>query len=274
MQSELSRPIVGIENRTAQEVFDIMCDRFRAELGNEEAPRYTTRRLHEEIRKAEERGRQHEREAALSAAEPRGYLVHDKDNPNGRYFKQKPSISDDDMSEYEIWIEPLYAAPPAPSLDVKAIELDGVPDALAYGKGIWRTCTGCHESNEGYPTGPFSDTLKCHLGGGCFECGGIGAVWDTTDYEDMGNFIALSAQVQDVAGWRPIETAPKDESIIMLFRADEKHWASISTGYFKNDRFARNPKPYWGGPHERSLGIRWYRENPPTHWMPLPEAPK
>ena len=25
----LTRPIVGIENRTAQEVFDIMCDRFR-----------------------------------------------------------------------------------------------------------------------------------------------------------------------------------------------------------------------------------------------------
>ena len=28
--TELLRPIIGIENRTAQEVFDIMCDRFRA----------------------------------------------------------------------------------------------------------------------------------------------------------------------------------------------------------------------------------------------------
>ena len=27
---DLTRPIIGIENRTAQEVFDIMCDRFRA----------------------------------------------------------------------------------------------------------------------------------------------------------------------------------------------------------------------------------------------------
>lgn len=26
---EMTRPIIGIENRTAQEVFDIMCDRFR-----------------------------------------------------------------------------------------------------------------------------------------------------------------------------------------------------------------------------------------------------
>lgn len=29
VSNELTRPIVGIENRTAQEVFDIMCDRFR-----------------------------------------------------------------------------------------------------------------------------------------------------------------------------------------------------------------------------------------------------
>lgn len=27
--TDLLRPIAGIENRTAQEVFDIMCDRFR-----------------------------------------------------------------------------------------------------------------------------------------------------------------------------------------------------------------------------------------------------
>lgn len=30
MNTNLTRPIVGIENRTAQEVFDIMCDRVRA----------------------------------------------------------------------------------------------------------------------------------------------------------------------------------------------------------------------------------------------------
>lgn len=29
---ELTRPIIGIENRTAKEVFDIMCDRFTAAL--------------------------------------------------------------------------------------------------------------------------------------------------------------------------------------------------------------------------------------------------
>lgn len=35
--SDLFRPIIGIENRTAQEVFDIMCDRFRPALTAYEA---------------------------------------------------------------------------------------------------------------------------------------------------------------------------------------------------------------------------------------------
>ncbi len=66
------------------------------------------------------------------------------------------------------------------------IELNGVADALACDKGCWRSCSGCHELNEGAPTGPYSPVMKCHLGMGCFECGGIGAVWDTTDYADLG----------------------------------------------------------------------------------------
>ena len=34
-----TRPIIGIENRTAQEVFDIMCDRLRTALATAEAER-------------------------------------------------------------------------------------------------------------------------------------------------------------------------------------------------------------------------------------------
>ncbi|MGU2419442.1 AAA family ATPase [Burkholderia cenocepacia] len=33
---------------------------------------------------------------------------------------------------------------------------------------------------------PYSAILKCDLGAGCSECGGIGAVWDNTDYTAMG----------------------------------------------------------------------------------------
>jgi cytochrome c2 len=65
------------------------------------------------------------------------------------------------------------------------IELEGVAEAIAEGPGSWRSCSGCHELNEGHPTGPWSDILKSHLGLGCRECGGIGAVWDSADYSDI-----------------------------------------------------------------------------------------
>lgn len=37
--SDPTRPIIGIENRTAQEVFDIMCDRLRTALATSKAER-------------------------------------------------------------------------------------------------------------------------------------------------------------------------------------------------------------------------------------------
>lgn len=52
-----------------------------------------------------------------------------------------------------------------------------------FEEGIWQPCTGCHESDEGHPTGPYSGVFRCHLGSGCHECGGIGAVW--TAFADM-----------------------------------------------------------------------------------------
>lgn len=72
------------------------------------------------------------------------------------------------------------------------IELGGISEALANGSGLWMTCTGCHESNEGVPTGPYSAIMRCHLGSGCSECGGIGAIWDTTDYQQMADEMARS----------------------------------------------------------------------------------
>lgn len=44
--------------------------------------------------------------------------------------------------------------------------------------GHWRSCTGCHESDEGHPMGPYSEDFRCNLGSGCHECGGIGAIWE------------------------------------------------------------------------------------------------
>jgi hypothetical protein len=80
-------------------------------------------------------------------------------------------------------------AAPAPSADPQiAVELQGVAHEIAEGSGFWRACSGCYETEDGHPVGsyPHSDVLGCTLGSGCSECGGIGAVWDNTDYEAMG----------------------------------------------------------------------------------------
>jgi hypothetical protein len=82
----------------------------------------------------------------------------------------------------------------ATTASAEPIELRGIVETLKEGQGCWRTCSGCHESNEGHPTGPFSATLNCTLGQGCGECGGIGAVWDTTDYGAMAEAMVGGAQ--------------------------------------------------------------------------------
>lgn len=73
-----------------------------------------------------------------------------------------------------------------PAEILNAIETN-VRERLAEGDGVWITCTGCHESEDGHDVGyyPHSEVFGCKLGGGCGECGGIGAIWDTTDYGAM-----------------------------------------------------------------------------------------
>ncbi|QXR37253.1 hypothetical protein EGK70_007120 [Alcaligenes aquatilis] len=83
---------------------------------------------------------------------------------------------------------------PVSGADRLPIELCGISEAIGDGGGFWRSCSGCHELNEGMATGPFSETFKCHLGVGCSECGGIGAIWDTTDYDAMADFMAAEYQ--------------------------------------------------------------------------------
>jgi hypothetical protein len=95
----------------------------------------------------------------------------------------------------------------APVQEPVAVELVGVEDAIKEGDGFWKSCTGCYETNEGHPpTGAFfSPVFKCHMGHGCGECGGIGAIWDDTDYEATADHMmrddstppALAAPVQE-----------------------------------------------------------------------------
>lgn len=38
------------------------------------------------------------------------------------------------------------------------------------------SCSGCYETNEGYPTGGYAydEKAQCHVGSGCHECGFTG----------------------------------------------------------------------------------------------------
>lgn len=84
-----------------------------------------------------------------------------------------------------------------------AVDRDRVAEAMEGG-GFWRSCSGCHESNEGVPTGPYSAAMECFLGVGCYECGGIGAVWDNTDYSRLYDEVEANPAAQD----REAPTAP------------------------------------------------------------------
>lgn len=72
--------------------------------------------------------------------------------------------------------------------------------------------------------------------------------------------------------WRPIESAPKDGTVIML-GWDNNDFCRPCAGYWEIDKYSKKPRPYWSNDLERSFGTRHARENQPTHWMPLPGAP-
>ena len=74
-------------------------------------------------------------------------------------------------------------------------------------------------------------------------------------------------------GWMPIETAPKDGSLILLFRPAAFEWGKVAPGKWEDQKYSKKPQPYW----EIWLKIgntRDSREWNPTHWMPLPPAPE
>jgi len=83
-------------------------------------------------------------------------------------------------------VQSLLATKPAAAQAVP-VELAGVAEEIAEGSGFWRECSGCYDTEDGHPTQQYdySKIFGCALGNGCSECGGIGAVWDNTDYEAM-----------------------------------------------------------------------------------------
>lgn len=78
----------------------------------------------------------------------------------------------------------------------------------------------------------------------------------------------------DTNGWRPIETAPKDGTDILLAeiqKVDGKwHYGEIDVGCWMREPMSRDEygRDYW------FWASNYGRVEEPTHWQPLPEPPE
>lgn len=85
------------------------------------------------------------------------------------------------------------------------------------------------------------------------------------------NTRALSGEkAGPVDGWQPIETAPKDQTVLVYPPLWSGRTCSIAR--YNDDKYCKKPAPYWHrdddlGQKTRSRGV------PPTHWMPIPASP-
>lgn len=75
------------------------------------------------------------------------------------------------------------------------------------------------------------------------------------------------------SGWLPIETAPKDDITIMLYRPSALVWGKVTPGKWNDDKYAQKPRPFWEMWFKIGT-ITESRQWEPTHWMPLPAPPK
>lgn len=73
--------------------------------------------------------------------------------------------------------------------------------------------------------------------------------------------------------WQPIENAPKDGKWILLYRPTAYPWAQVAIGHWEGQRHHKRPSPYWSGCLHIG-GVSDWKAWAPTHWMPLPTAPK
>lgn len=118
-------------------------------------------------------------------------------NPVVRLHLVRPASSDslnirlwENLGRLEPGVHELYAGP---------VELDGITEVVADGCGFWNSCSGCYETEDGHPVGSYaySAVMQCELGSGCSECGGLGAVWDNTDWDEVARQEGLDDGVED-----------------------------------------------------------------------------
>lgn len=68
--------------------------------------------------------------------------------------------------------------------------LIGITEEMKESGGHWMPCTGCYDTEDGYPTQKYaySPALQTDIGCGCHECGGLGAVWWHMTDEELAQF--------------------------------------------------------------------------------------
>lgn len=67
--------------------------------------------------------------------------------------------------------------------------------------------------------------------------------------------------------WKPIETAPKDLTRILVpFKG------KVYIAYWDDEKYAREPRPFWFI-RDQPFGKKANRLAQPLVWMPLPDPP-
>lgn len=91
---------------------------------------------------------------------------------------------------------------------------------------------------------------------------------------------SLTTAPSALQGWMPIESAPKDKTLLLGYRNSHGHWRTLLGEWFTReeiDEYWEDPDGVEPGWFETSVEAddvpNVWRTNP-THWMPLPQPPK
>lgn len=80
-----------------------------------------------------------------------------------------------------------------------------------------------------------------------------------------------AACIREMVEWRPIETAPRDGTVILGWSSFFPTRRPLEVSW-DDDRYARKPAPRWVA-CAAAYNRRAFFEHPLTHWLPLPPAP-
>lgn len=74
--------------------------------------------------------------------------------------------------------------------------------------------------------------------------------------------------------WLPIETAPKDQRILLCYSEEVFNGIHCIMGQWNDDRYSRNPFPRWTSDMSSLLGVVREKRLQPCFWMPVPDKPR